>query len=154
MQRTLVIASDHGGFSIKAVLAPMIQAAGFNVVDLGPACTDSCDYPLYADKLCQHLLAAGEDAQNGQMLGILICGTGLGMSMAANRHAGIRAAVCTCEFMSRMARAHNNANVLCLGERVTGPGLAAEITRVFLATAFEGGRHLKRVQQFETVPQP
>jgi len=154
MERTVVIASDHGGFSLKAVLIPAIQAAGFLVEDLGPANTDSCDYPAYADKLCKHLLAAGEDAQNGQMLGVLICGTGLGMSMAASRHPGIRAAVCSCEYMGRMARAHNNANVLCLGERVTGPGVAADIVRAFLGTPFEGGRHKRRVQLFETVPLP
>jgi ribose 5-phosphate isomerase B len=154
MERTVVIASDHGGYALKAVLVPLLQSAGFLVEDLGPSSTTSCDYPAYANKLCQHLLTKDEDAQNGQVLGILICGTGLGMSMAASRHEGIRAAVCTCEYMARMARAHNNANVLCLGERVTGPGLAAEITRAFLATPFEGGRHLRRVEMFETVPQP
>lgn len=154
MQRTVLLASDHGGLTLKNALVAVAQAAGFRVEDLGPACTDSCDYPLYADKLTARILEAGADGQNGQLLGILVCGTGLGMSMAANRKAGIRAAVCTCEFMARMARAHNNANVLCLGERVVGQGLAAEIAKAFLTAPFEGGRHLRRIEQFETIPQP
>lgn len=150
MQRTVLIASDHGGFALKGALIQALRNAHCLVEDLGPENTGSCDYPDYADKLCQRLLAAGEDGQNGSVLGILVCGTGLGMSMAANRNPGIRAAVCTCEFMSRMARAHNNANVLCLGERVVGQGLGLDIARAFLAQAFEGARHLRRISQFDT----
>jgi ribose 5-phosphate isomerase B len=149
MQKTVLIASDHGGFALKTALIPALREAGRIVEDLGPDCAGSCDYPVFADKLCQRLLDAGEDGQNGQVLGILICGTGLGMSMAANRRHGIRAAMCTCEFMARMARAHNNANVLCMGERVIGPGLAQDIVRAFLAANFEGGRHLRRIELFE-----
>jgi len=149
MHKTVFIASDHGGFALKSVLVQALRQAGHQVEDLGPDCTGSCDYPAFADKLCQRLLDAGEDGQNGAMLGILVCGTGLGMSMSANRHAGIRAAMCTCEFMARMARAHNNANVLCLGERVVGPGLAQEITRAFISGNFEGGRHLRRIELFD-----
>lgn len=149
MPRTVFIASDHGGFALKGALIQALRQADCRIEDLGPDCTGSCDYPAFADTLCQGLLAAGEDGQNGSALGILVCGTGLGMSMAANRHQGIRAAVCTCEFMARMARAHNNANVLCLGERVLGQGLALDITRAFLATNFEGGRHLRRIDQFD-----
>jgi len=149
MPRTILIASDHGGFALKGALIQALRAADSQIEDLGPDCTGSCDYPVFANKLCQRLLDAGEDGQNGQMLGILVCGTGLGMSMAANRFAGIRAAVCTCEFMARMARAHNNANVLCLGERVIGQGLAQDIARTFLTTNFEGGRHLRRIGQFD-----
>lgn len=150
MQRTVLIASDHGGFALKGALVQALRNAHCLVEDLGPENTGSCDYPDYADKLCQRLLAMGEDGQNGNVLGILVCGTGLGMSMAANRNPGIRAAVCTCEFMSRMARAHNNANVLCLGERVVGQGLGLDIARAFLAQAFEGARHLRRISQFDT----
>jgi len=149
MPRTVLIASDHGGFALKSALIQSLRKTDCVVEDLGPDCTGSCDYPVFADKLCRSLLDAGEDGQNGQVLGILVCGTGLGMSMAANRFSGVRAAVCTCEFMSRMARAHNNANVLCLGERVVGLGLALDIAHAFLATAFEGGRHLRRIDLFD-----
>jgi ribose 5-phosphate isomerase B len=174
MPRTVFIASDHGGFALKGALVQALRQADCQVEDLGPECTGSCDYPLFADALCRRLLDAGEDGQNGQIdyplfadalcrrlldagedgqngqiLGILVCGTGLGMSMAANRHAGIRAAMCTCEFMARMARAHNNANVLCLGERVVGQGLAIDIAKNFLASNFEGGRHLRRIDLFD-----
>lgn len=149
MQRTVLIASDHGGFALKGALVQALRQADCQVEDLGPDCTGSCDYPAYADKLCKRVLEAGEDGQNGNVLGILVCGTGLGMSMAANRNPGIRAAVCTCEFMSRMARAHNNSNVLCLGERVVGQGLGLEIARAFLAAGFEGGRHLRRIDLFD-----
>jgi len=152
MPRTVVIASDHGGFALKSALIQALRGADCLVEDLGPDCTGSCDYPVFAGKLCQRILDAGEDGQSGQMLGILVCGTGLGMSMAANRHAGIRAAMCTCEFMARMARAHNNANVLCLGERVVGQGLALDIVRAFIGSNFEGGRHLRRVELFDTLP--
>ena len=152
MPRTVFIASDHGGFALKSALVQTLRQADCQLEDLGPECTGSCDYPLFADALCRRLLDAGEDGQNGQALGILVCGTGLGMSMAANRHAGIRAAMCTCEFMARMARAHNNANVLCLGERVVGQGLAQDIVRAFLNSNFEGGRHLRRVELFDKLP--
>ena len=154
MTRTLLLASDHGGFALKSALILALREAGFALEDLGPDCTNSCDYPAYADKVALRINEAGEDGQNGALLGILVCGTGLGMSMAANRHAGVRAAVCTNEFMARMARAHNNANVLCLGERVLGQGLALDIARVFLATAFEGGRHLRRIEQIEKPTKP
>ena len=150
MTKTILLASDHGGFALKTALIQALRKIDCVAEDLGPDCTDSCDYPAYAEKLVLRLLAAGEEGQNGMVLGILICGTGLGMSMAANRHPGIRAAVCTNEFMARKARAHNNANVLCLGERVLGQGLALDIVRAFLAAPFEGGRHLRRIGQFET----
>lgn len=154
MTRTILLASDHGGFALKSALIQALRKTDCVVEDLGPDCTNSCDYPAYADKLALRLLAAGEDGQNGQVLGILVCGTGLGMSMAANRHVGVRAAVCANEFMARMARAHNNANVLCLGERVLGQGLAQEVMRAFLSAPFEGGRHQRRIEQFETYTQP
>lgn len=149
MTKTILLASDHGGFALKTALIQALRKNSSQVEDLGPDCTTSCDYPAFANKLAQRLLAAGEDGQNGQVLGILVCGTGLGMSMTANRHPGVRAAVCTNEFMARMARAHNNANVLCLGERVVGVGLGLEIMRTFLASPFEGGRHLRRIEQFD-----
>jgi ribose 5-phosphate isomerase B len=140
---TVFIASDHAGFSLKAVLVAHLHGKGHNVHDLGPADATSCDYPDSARAVTGKLLAHSE------AFGILICGTGIGMSMAANRVHGIRAALATCEFHARACRAHNNANVLCLGARVTGPGLATDLADIFLATPFEGGRHLKRVEKFD-----
>ncbi len=140
---TLYIASDHAGFSLKCFLGEHLRARGHDVHDLGPASATSCDYPDSARAVTDQILA------HTDAFGILICGTGIGMSMAANRVHGIRAALAACEFHASASRAHNNANVLCLGERVTGQGLAAAIADVFLATPFEGGRHARRVQIFD-----
>lgn len=137
------MASDHAGVQLKAFLAEHLHSQGHEVRDLGPDSEISCDYPDSAQTLTEALL------QTEGALGILICGTGIGMSMAANRVHGIRAALATCEFHARACRAHNNANVLCLGARVTGQGLAADLTDIFLSTPFEGGRHLRRVQKFD-----
>lgn len=139
MGRTVFIASDHAGFKLKSELIAHLIKAGHAAHDLGTHNTESCDYPLYADKVCAAVLA------DEAALGILICGSGIGMSIAANRHKGIRAALCACEFQARYTRRHNNANVLCLAERVTGCGVALEITDIFMAESFEGGRHAKRV---------
>ena len=109
--------------------------------DLGPLTSDSVDYPDYAAKV------GGAVVAGRARFGVLVCGTGIGMSIAANKVKGVRAALCTTEFEARMARAHNDANVLCLGERVVGGGLGASIVRAFLEQAFEGGRHQRRVQK-------
>ena len=143
MGRTIFIASDHAGFNLKVELSARLTAAGHTVQDMGTHSKDSCDYPVYAEKVCAAVLA------DENSLGILICGSGIGMSMAANRHKGIRAALCTCEFQARYTRRHNNANVLCLAERVTGCGVALEIADIFLAESFEGGRHAKRVAMLD-----
>jgi ribose 5-phosphate isomerase B len=143
MPSRIIIGSDHAGFALKVVLVPFLTKVGHTVTDLGPNDTTSVDYPDYAKAVCRQVLA------DPGAFGILICGTGLGMSMAANRMPGIRAAVCVNEYLARMARRHNNANVLCLGERVVGQGLASSIVEVFLATAFEGGRHQRRVDGIE-----
>ena len=143
MARTIFIASDHAGFNLKVELSARLTAAGHTVQDMGTHSKDSCDYPVYAEKVCAAVLA------DESALGILICGSGIGMSMAANRHKGIRAALCTCEFQARYTRRHNNANVLCLAERVTGCGVALEIADIFLAESFEGGRHAKRVAMLD-----
>ena len=140
---TIYIASDHGGFNLKTFLVQHLKSKGHDVHDLGPADPASCDYPLKARDVTDALL------KNGEALGILVCGTGIGMSMAANRVPGIRAAVCTNEFHASYARAHNNANIICLGERVTGQGIAADMVDIFLSTPFEGGRHLRRVSLFD-----
>ena len=114
------------------------------MVDLGPTEAKSVDYPDFAKLVCGKVLDTPDSA------GILVCGTGIGMSMAANRVPGIRAALCVNEYLARMTRLHNDANVLCLGERVIGTGLAVSIADVFLETAFEGGRHQRRVDLIES----
>lgn len=136
------VASDHGGFALKTALVPFLQELGHEVVDLGNDGEASVDYPDYAAKLCE-AMRKGEFER-----GILICGTGIGMCMAANRHRHIRAALCHDAFTARMSREHNDANVLCLGGRVLGPALALDIVAVWLATAFEGGRHQRRINLF------
>lgn len=141
MSETIFIASDHGGFNLKAYLAKYLEKKDYTVDDLGTHSTESCDYPLFAQKLC-------EAVRDHNALGILICGSGVGMSMAANRFDGIRAASCTNEYMARMSRRHNDANVLCLGERILGLDLATDIVDAFLANSFDGGRHLRRVELF------
>ena len=139
----LAAASDHAGFPLKNHLVAWLRAHGHEVVDLGTHSTESADYPDFAHELARRVVA-GEFER-----GLLVCGSGIGISIAANRHAGVRAARCLSEYDARMARAHNDANVLALGERVTGVGLAEAILETFLATAFEGGRHARRVQKIE-----
>ncbi|MFO7717249.1 MAG: ribose 5-phosphate isomerase B [Desulfohalobium sp.] len=139
----LVIGSDHAGLSLKSTLVAFLEQRGVAVDDRGTHTLDSCDYPVVAAEVCQQI-------RTTQAIGVLICGTGLGMSMAANRYTGIRAAVCTNEYLARMARLHNNANVLCLGDRVLGVELAQSILEAFLQSTFEGGRHQRRVDLIDT----
>lgn len=139
MKKTVVIGCDHGGYELKLPILAYLGEQGYRVIDVGCDSTDSVDYPVYADKLCKTIADKKAD------LGILICGTGIGMSIAANKHAGIRAACCENTFSARMTRAHNDANVLCLGARVIGAGLAVDMVELFLNTEFLGGRHEKRV---------
>jgi ribose 5-phosphate isomerase B len=141
---TILIGSDHAGFSLKTFLKEVMEQDGLQIVDVGCAADISCDYPDYARSLCERILS-GEAAR-----GILICGTGLGMSMAANRFSGIRAALCTSEYQARMSRAHNDANVLIIGGRVTGVEVALSILRAWLETPFEGGRHQRRIDRIES----
>ena len=136
----LYIASDHGGFRLKNEIKEHLKLQDIEAEDLGCYTSESCDYPDFAHKLCYKVLE--EKAK-----GILICGTGIGMSIAANRHVGIRASHCTDTFSARMTRLHNDSNVLCLGERITGAGLALDIVDVWLRTDFEGGRHLRRIEK-------
>lgn len=140
----IAIGSDHGGFALKVVLLPMLQNLGYEIDDVGCYDTGSVDYPAFADTVCERVSGGSADC------GILICGTGIGMSMAANKKDGIRAALCSDHYTASMSREHNDANVLCLGERVTGPGVAEEIVKVWLETSFGGGRHLRRIQLFST----
>lgn len=135
----IAIASDHGGFDLKEELIPFLKEGGYDVLDLGTNSNEPVDYPLYG-KLCGEAVAEGRAD-----LGIVICGTGIGVSIAANKVKGVRCSLCTGEFMARMARCHNDANVLALGGRTTTPVIAKEILKVWLETSCEGGRHHRRV---------
>ncbi|MBL8805954.1 MAG: ribose 5-phosphate isomerase B [Rhodospirillales bacterium] len=139
MTQTVALAADHGGVELKALLVKDLVAAGLSAVDLGTNSADSVDYPDYADRLA----AALKDGRAAR--GILICGTGIGISIAANRHKHIRAALCHDETTARLCREHNDANVLVLGARVIGPEVARACLNVFLSTKFGGGRHIARV---------
>lgn len=134
----IIIGSDHGGFKLKREIVEHLKNTGLNVVDLGCYSSDSCDYPIIAKSVAKRVLE--ENAR-----GILVCGTGIGVSIAANRFDGIRASHCTDTFTARMTRLHNDSNILCLGERITGTGLALDIVDIWLNTEFEGGRHQKRI---------
>jgi len=135
----IVIAADHGGFEFKGPITKSLVAQGFEVEDVGCFSPDSVDYPDFAEKAVARIL------NNDCQMGILICGTGIGMSIAANRHRSIRAANCFNVYTARMSREHNNANVLCLGARVLDVETAIEMVRVWLNTPFAGGRHQKRI---------
>jgi ribose 5-phosphate isomerase B len=142
MAKTLIVGSDHAGLDLKRELLGVAAELDYEVVDIGTHTADSTDYPDYAHQVAS---AVGR----GEGLGLLVCGTGLGMSMAANRHPGVRAAVCSDVFSASMTRQHNDANVLCIGARVVGAGLAAEVLKAFLGASFEGGRHERRVGKIE-----
>ena len=135
----VVLGADHGGYELKEAIRTHLETQGFEVQDLGTYSTDSVDYPKYGFAVGHAILKGEAD------LGIAICGTGLGISIAANKIPGIRAVVCTETFSARMAREHNNANVLALGGRVTGVGLALDVVDIFLKTEFAGGSHARRV---------
>lgn len=135
----IVAGSDHAGLELKRALVTYLQGKGLAVDDLGTHDAASTDYPDWGDKVAR-AVAAGEAS-----LGLLVCGSGQGMAMAANRVPGVRAAVVADCFSARAARAHNDANVICLGQRVVGLGVAQDIVDAFLSTPFEGGRHAQRV---------
>lgn len=141
----IITGSDHGGLSLKRVLIERMRGQGHEVGDVGTDSSASCDYPDYA-VLVARAVAAGEAE-----FGLLVCGTGQGMAMSANRVPGVRAAVVSDTFTAHATREHNDANVLCLGERVVGPGLAGEILDTFLGASFEGGRHAGRVAKLSRI---
>ena len=135
------IGCDHGGFELKGEIIKYLKENGYDFKDYGTFSEESVDYPDIADLVCNSI-------KNGESeLGILICGTGIGMSMCANKHKGIRAAMCSDTFSAKMTRQHNNANVLTLGGRTIGPELAKEVVKEFLTNEFLGGRHEKRVNK-------
>jgi len=142
--RVVAIASDHAGFSLKTTLIADLSAMGHDVLDLGPSGTDSVDYADFAHALARALTGGRADC------GVLVCGSGIGISMAANRHRGVRAALCHDSLSARLARQHNDANVLALGERLIGVEVARDALRTFLETPFEGGRHARRVEKIDS----
>ena len=137
---TCIIGCDHAGLNLANEILTHLQNRASKIIHIFPQSGQKVDYPDYANLVCKEVL-------NENALGILVCGSGIGMSIAANKIKGIRAALCTDEYMARYARAHNNANVLCLGARVVGSGVALEIVDKFLGAEFEGGRHKIRVDK-------
>ncbi|HAD23481.1 MULTISPECIES: ribose 5-phosphate isomerase B [Kandleria] len=137
----IAIACDHGGFRLKNVLIENMKAQGVEVVDFGTYSEESCDYPDYASK-------AAKAVANGECdRGVVVCGTGIGVSITANKVKGIRCALCHDVFSAKATRAHNDANMIAMGQRVIGEGLAVEILNAWLHTEFEGGRHIKRIEK-------
>lgn len=135
------IGNDHGGFELKIHIKKMLESKGYEVKDFGTHNTDSVDYPDIAIPLCESVVSGECEC------GILVCGTGIGMSIAANKINGIRAAHITDSFSARMTKMHNNANVICLGGRITGPEIASDIVEAYLGAQFQGGRHENRVNK-------
>ena len=137
------IGTDHAGFEVKPFVIDYLQKKGIEVEDLGTYSNESVDYPDFAHKVAQAVL------ENPGSMGILICGSGIGMSLAANKHKGIRAALCHDYYTAEMARRHNNANILCFGARIVGLGEIESILEAWLTHEFEGGRHQKRVEKID-----
>ena len=144
--RKIYIGADSAGFNLKEEFKAHLESLGYEIIDCGCDSTASCHYPEFASRVCENVQAE----LNGSF-GILICGTGIGMSMCANKHKGIRAAVCSDTFSAKMTRRHNDANVLCLGARVIGSCLATDIVDIFLENEFEGGRHKIRVDMMTDI---
>jgi len=141
----IAIASDHGGFDLKESIKKHLKARGEDVTDMGTYSSESVDYPVFGNVCAQAVISESADR------GIVICGTGIGISIAANRNKGIRCALCTDTYMAEMSRKHNNANMLALGGRVTGTDRALEIVDTWLTTDFEGGRHQRRVDMLDSI---
>ena len=141
----IALGSDHGGYALKQHIIEYLDAHGLDYRDFGCHSTESCDYPVFA-KAAAEAVASGECER-----GIVICTTGIGISIAANKVKGIRCAHCTDSLSAEMTRRHNDANVLALGAGITGPNLAKRIVEVFLNTEFEGGRHARRVGQLDSI---
>ena len=147
-EKNIVIGCDHAAPDMKEIVKAELTNMGYNVTDVGTYSTDSCDYPDIAHSLCEKIL----DGSN--RLGILICGTGIGMSIAANKHVGIRAACCSEAFSAELTRRHNDANVLCFGARVIDTEKALELTKIFVSTEYEGltgGRHKQRLDKIAAI---
>ena len=144
MTRRIVLSSDHAAIDLRQAIARHVAARGYAVTDIGPTSTESTHYPRHGQAAAEHVASGQAD------LGIILCGTGQGIMMAANKVAGIRCGVCLDTFSARMIRQHNDANMLSIGARVVGEGLALDIVDAFLDAEFEGGRHATRVDMIET----
>ena len=142
-EKRIIIGCDHGGLNLKNKVVEHLKEIGYEVEDLGTYTTESVDYPIYAKKVA-HTVADGKYEK-----GIIICGTGIGVSIVANKVKGIRASLCGDTFSAKATRQHNNSNILCMGERVIGAGLALDIVDIWLTTEYEGGRHQKRIDMME-----
>ena len=143
----IAIGSDHGGYALKQEIKAFLDKKGIAYQDYGCFSEESCDYPDIAEAVCTEIVGGRCEK------GILICGTGIGISMAANKIKGIRAALCADWFSAKYTRLHNDANVICLGGRTIGPGVACELVDVFLHTGFEGGRHQQRIDKITALEQ-
>lgn len=137
------LGTDHAGVKVRDFIVEYFAKNGYELVDLSPKNEERVDYPDFAKKVCLEVL------KHSDSRGILVCGSGIGMSIAANRFKGIRAGLCTDAYMAKMTRAHNDANVLCMGERISGMGEIESILEAFISTDFEGGRHKTRIQKLE-----
>ena len=143
--KKIIIACDHGGLELKNEIIAHLKKRGIETVDIGTYTADSCNYPDYAIALCKRI-------QSGEFeRGVLVCGTGIGMSIVANKHKGIRAACCSDIFSAEMTRRHNDSNVLCLGGRVIGSEIACKMVDLFVDTEFEGGRHIERLKMIDDI---
>ena len=137
----IAVACDHGGFRLKNVLVEYLKDNGYEVEDFGTNSEDSCDYPDYAGKAAKAVASGACDK------GVVVCGTGIGVSITANKVNGIRCALCHDVFSAKATRAHNDSNMIAMGQRVIGEGLALEILKAWLSTEFEGGRHVQRIEK-------
>ncbi|CUH53812.1 ribose 5-phosphate isomerase B [Shimia marina] len=142
-QKRIVLSSDHAAIDLRQAIAKHLTQQGYDVTDIGPVTTESTHYPLHGKAAAEHVVSGQSD------LGIILCGTGQGIMMAANKVPGIRCGVCMDTFSAKMIRAHNNANMLSIGARIVGESLALELVDAFLATEFEGGRHATRADMIE-----
>ncbi len=140
--KPISIGCDHGGYDLKEAIKAHLEAKGFTVNDCGTYNKDSVHYPVYADKVCREIQSGASE------VGILVCSTGLGMSIAANKHKGCRASLCSDTYSARLTRMHNNSNILCIGALVVGSALAMDIVDQYIEASFEGGRHATRVDMF------
>ncbi len=145
-KRIIYIGADSAGYTMKEDMKAYLTSLGYTVNDMGCHSTESCHYPLFASAVCEQVQASPDTS-----FGILICGTGIGMSMCANKFNGVRAAVCSDTYSARLTRVHNDANVLCMGARVIGSCLAQDILDSFLSADFEGGRHQTRVDMMTEI---
>ena len=142
--KKIYIGADSAGFALKEEIKEYLEDKGYEVTDMGAYSSESCHYPIFANAVCENVQKNLDTSY-----GILICGTGIGMSMAANKHKGIRAACCSDTFSARLTREHNDANVLCFGARVVGEGLGLDLVDIFVDTEYAGGKHARRVAMLD-----